>query len=68
MATRPRGDRLLVRALVELAIELAQAPALDDAEGWQLAARAWEAVLASEDAREGPRAFAERRAPNWVGR
>ena len=26
------------------------------------------AVFASNDAREGPRAFAEKRAPNWEGR
>jgi enoyl-CoA hydratase/carnithine racemase len=45
-----------------------RAPALDDAEGWRLAAAAWETVLASEDAREGPRAFAQRRAPEWRGR
>jgi enoyl-CoA hydratase/carnithine racemase len=27
-----------------------------------------ERMLASEDAREGPRAFAEKRAPHWLGR
>ena len=25
-------------------------------------------MLASEDSREGPRAFAEKRKPNWTGR
>lgn len=25
-------------------------------------------IMASEDAREGPRAFLEKRTPNWVGR
>ena len=29
---------------------------------------AYAAALASEDAREGPRAFAENRPPNWTGR
>ena len=29
---------------------------------------AYQAMLASEDAREGPRAFAEKRAPIWQGR
>jgi len=28
----------------------------------------WEPVYVSEDAQEGPRAFAERRAPRWQGR
>jgi enoyl-CoA hydratase/carnithine racemase len=46
----------------------ADAPTLPDGEGWQRAAAAWTAVLASEDAREGPLAFAERRAPCWTGR
>jgi crotonobetainyl-CoA hydratase len=27
-----------------------------------------EAMLASEDAKEGPRAFAEKRSPRWLGR
>jgi enoyl-CoA hydratase/carnithine racemase len=35
---------------------------------WNRAERAWEVVLASEDAKEGPRAFAEKRAPVWTGR
>lgn len=39
-----------------------------EAEAWERSERAWEAVLASEDASEGPRAFAERRAPIWKGR
>jgi enoyl-CoA hydratase/carnithine racemase len=28
----------------------------------------YEAMLSGEDAREGPRAFAEGRAPRWTGR
>ncbi len=38
--------------------------AMREQPGWA-AFQAWQA---SEDAREGPRAFAEKRAPNWTGR
>lgn len=37
-------------------------------EGWARQAELLEPVLASEDAREGAAAFAERRAPEWKGR
>jgi enoyl-CoA hydratase len=42
--------------------------AAGEAEAWERSALAWERVLASEDSREGPAAFAERRAPRWTGR
>ncbi len=35
---------------------------------WELSDRLWQDVAASEDATEGPRAFAEKRRPNWQGR
>lgn len=35
---------------------------------WDRSRREGAAVIASEDAREGPRAFAERRKPEWKGR
>lgn len=35
---------------------------------WDAADALWEPVYRSEDAQEGPRAFGERRAPNWQGR
>ena len=41
-------------------------PAEDDA--WARNAEAIAVVMASRDAREGPRAFAEKRAPQWEGR
>jgi enoyl-CoA hydratase/carnithine racemase len=46
----------------------AVAPGLQDTDGWRLTEAAWDTVLASEDAKEGPRAFAERRPPRWSGR
>jgi len=37
-------------------------------EGYRRAFEALTRVQASEDAREGPRAFAEKRSPRWTGR
>ncbi len=42
--------------------------ASSEAAAWERSRLAWERVLASEDAKKGPRAFAERRAPEWTGR
>jgi crotonobetainyl-CoA hydratase len=39
-----------------------------EAAAWAENGRAWQAVSASADAREGPRAFAEKRAARWQGR
>ena len=39
-----------------------------EAVGWEMTNAALPAVAGSEDAKEGPRAFAERRAPVWQGR
>ena len=41
---------------------------VDDAEGIRIAARAYRPVAGSEDAKEGPLAFVEKRPPVWQGR
>ena len=41
---------------------------VDDVEGIKIAARAYRPVAGSEDAKEGPRAFVEKRPPVWQGR
>lgn len=49
------------RQMVHLAGEMGRTAA------WDVADRLFEPVYRSADAREGPRAFAERRAPRWQG-
>jgi enoyl-CoA hydratase/carnithine racemase len=41
---------------------------LDDDAAFALSAEAARDVFRSEDFQEGPRAFIEKRAPNWLGR
>ena len=47
---------------------MATSPGWSDAEIWSRQRALVEPVLASDDAREGARAFAEKRAPEWQGR
>ena len=41
---------------------------LDEATLWKLSDEAGQRIVRSEDAKEGPRAFLEKRAPRWTGR
>jgi enoyl-CoA hydratase/carnithine racemase len=41
---------------------------IDEAEFWQLQQPLIDEVFTSDDAKEGPRAFAEKRSPIWTGR
>ncbi|WP_030933846.1 crotonase/enoyl-CoA hydratase family protein [Streptomyces sp. NRRL B-24720] len=47
---------------------LVEAPVWPADEEWQRMRALTNPVFASEDAKEGPRAFAEKRAPRWTGR
>jgi enoyl-CoA hydratase len=42
--------------------------ATDMREAYKIESEISAEVFASEDAKEGPKAFAEKRAPNWTGR
>jgi enoyl-CoA hydratase len=56
---------LAVKASKAIAI---RSPQVAENEGWKIQDRLAQPVLASEDAREGATAFAERRPPVWTGR
>lgn len=48
--------------------EAVEGTASEEAERWRRSREAMDEILATEDAQEGPRAFLERRAPQWAGR
>jgi enoyl-CoA hydratase len=60
-ANAPVAVRLSRRVLRD---SLAQS----DDEGWRLTSEAFREVAKTEDYREGPRAFVEKRPPSWTGR
>lgn len=59
-----RNAPLAVNASKELIRDAAH---LSEAEFWECQKRYARVVLKSQDAKEGPRAFAEKRAPQWTG-
>ena len=59
-----RNAPLAVAASKQL---VAKAPGATDEEFWELQKQYYTSVFGSNDAREGPRAFAEKRRPEWTG-
>lgn len=65
------GERIAANAPLAVQRSLAEAVAVvahADAEWWARSRAAMDEILETEDAAEGPRAFLERRAPEWSGR
>jgi enoyl-CoA hydratase/carnithine racemase len=60
-----RNAPVAVRESLSLA---RQAGDISEDDGWRLSAEAMERIRHTEDAAEGPRAFAEKRPPVWTGR
>ena len=66
------AERIAVNAPLAVAaskqLVRAAASGVEEDKLWEIQIPLQKAVFSSEDAKEGPRAFAEKRAPNWTGR
>jgi acetyl-CoA C-acetyltransferase len=62
-----QNSPMSIRASIEIVRKGLDEPTLADADSQQFRYPASRALFASEDFREGPRAFAEKRAPRWRG-
>ncbi len=70
-AARALAERICANAPLAVRESLAiarDALQLSEQEGWERSAQASNRIRHTEDAREGPRAFAEKRQPQWTGR
>ena len=68
---RALADRICANAPLAVRESLAvarDALQLTEQEGWERSAQASNRIRETEDARDGPRAFAEKRTPQWTGR
>jgi enoyl-CoA hydratase/carnithine racemase len=68
---RELADRICRNAPLAVRESIAVARAaldIDEDEGWRRSEQASSRIRLTEDAREGPRAFAEKREPRWSGR
>ncbi|MFT4124695.1 MAG: crotonase/enoyl-CoA hydratase family protein [Gordonia sp. (in: high G+C Gram-positive bacteria)] len=59
---------LSVQASKRIAYGVVDGERTDERFGWEQTAAEWAVLKTSADAKEGPRAFAEKRAPQWQGR
>jgi crotonobetainyl-CoA hydratase len=69
LAARIAGNApLSVRASKRIALEIDGDSVTSEVADWARTAHEADVVRRSDDAREGPRAFAEKRDPIWTGR